>query len=261
MRVKLLLPLVLLLVLYSCKERIDVSLAENANKLVIEGEVHDGPGPYFVKLSRSVNFNNTSNLVPHSPNWVLISDNEGNRDSLLKHADGLYKTTTLQGKVGNTYYLTVNDPSGVYRAESKLNPSPKIDSFYYFFFLTQDNINPTIVINDPINEENFYRYFSRKNGKTAEFQYVVEDRLINGSRWRFSTFREDFKKGDSGEFVFLGIDKANFNYWKILVQNQAVVSGGNESAAPTNPPTNIYGGEVLGYFSAHSRQTLKFKVP
>jgi hypothetical protein len=57
------------------------------------------------------------------------------------------------------------------------------------------------------------------------------------------------------------MDKANFNYWNILIQNQAAVSGGNESASPTNPPTNITGGEVLGYFSAHSRKTKKFIVP
>jgi hypothetical protein len=247
--------------LFSCKERIDIALAEDADKLIIEGEVHDGAGPYYVKLSRSTKFGNSTTFLPHSPSSVFISDNEGNKDSLIKHADGIYKTTAIQGKVGNTYFLTVNDMSGVYTAQSKLNSSPEIDSFYFFLFLTAENLNPTIVINEPINEENYYRYFARKNGKTPEFNYVSDDKLINGSKWRFSAFREDWKKGDSGEFVFLGIDKANFNYWNILVQNQAAVSGGNESAAPTNPPTNISGGEVLGYFSAHSRKTKKFIVP
>lgn len=261
MNLRIFLSLSCVLMMFSCKEKIDVSLNEDVNKLIIEGEVHDGAGPYFVKLSRSTNFGNSVTFLPHTPNSVIITDNEGNRDSLVKHADGIYKTTTLSGKVGNTYFLTVNDKSGTYRAESKLNSSPVIDSFYFFSFLTADNINPTIVINEPFNEENYYRYFARKNGKTAEFNYVSDDKLINGSRWRFSAFREDWKKGDSGEFVFIGMDKANFNYWIILVQNQAAVSGGNESAAPTNPPTNISGGDVLGYFSAHSRKTLKFIVP
>lgn len=261
MNFRLIIPFGFLFALLSCKERIDLSLAENVNKLIIEAEVHDGPGPYYVKLSRSTNFNNTLTYIPHTPNSIIISDNVGNRDSLIKHGDGIYKTTTLQGKVGNTYYLTVNDASGTYSAESKLNSSPPIDSFYFFFFLTQENINPTIVINEPISEENYYRYFIRKNGKAAEFQYVSDDKLINGSKWRFTAFREEYKKGDSGEFVFLGIDKANFKYWNILVQNQAAVSGGNESAAPANPPSNFSGGEVLGYFSAHSRKTRKFIVP
>ena len=250
-----------LVMMFSCKERIDIALAEDVDKLIIEGEVHDGAGPYFVKISRSTNFGNSVTFLPHAPLSVFISDNAGNRDSLVKHADGIYKTTSLQGKVGNTYYLTVNDNSGTYRAESRLNSSPEIDSFYFYYFLTQDNINPTIVIDEPVNEENYYRYFVRKNGKAPEFNYVFDDKLFNGSRWRYTAFREEWKKGDSGEFVFLGIDKANFNYWNILVQNQAAVSGGNESAAPSNPPTNISGGEVLGYFSAHSRKTKRFIVP
>lgn len=261
MKLKNLFFLFALLGIFSCKERIDISLAEDVNKLIIEGEVHDGTGPYYVKVSRSTNFNNQNIFLPHSPNSVFISDNEGNKDSLIKHADGIYKTTSLIGKVGNTYYLTVNDASGTYQAESKLNPSPRIDSFYFFVFLTADNINPTITIKEPADQENYYRYFVRTNGKAPSFNYASDDKLINGSNWRFTAFREDFKKGDSGEFVFLGIDKANFNYWNILIQNQATTAGGNESAAPANPPTNIRGGEVLGYFSAHSRQTYKFKVP
>jgi len=258
---RFLLPLISLVFITSCKERIDVSLAENVNKLIIEGEVNDGVGPYYVKLSRSTNFNNSITYLPHAPISVFISDNAGNRDSLVRHADGIYKTTSLQGKVGNTYYLTVNDASGTYTAESRLNACPEIDSFYFYYFLTQDNINPTIVINEPADQENYYRYFVRKNGKAPEFTYVSDDKLINGSKWRFTAFREEFKKGDSGEIFLIGMDKANFNYWNILVQNQAAVSGGNESAAPTNPPTNIKGGEVLGYFSAHSRKSRKFIVP
>jgi hypothetical protein len=261
MSIKYYLSFLFIVSLFSCKERIDIALAEDVNKLIIEGEVHDGVGPYYVKLSRSTKFGVSTTFLPHTPTSVIITDNEGNKDSLVKHADGIYKTTSIQGKVGNTYFLTVNDNSGIYTAESKLNSSPTIDSFYFFFFLTQENINPTIVVNEPATEENFYRYFVRKNGKTPEFNYVSDDKLINGSKWRFTAFREDFKKGDSGEFVFLGIDKANFNYWNILVQNQAAVSGGNESASPTNPPTNIKGGEVLGYFSAHSRKAKKFIVP
>ena len=261
MSIKYCISFIFIVSLFSCKERIDIALAEDVNKLIIEGEVHDGAGPYYVKLSRSTKFGSSTTFLPHTPNLVIIADNEGNRDSLVKHMDGIYKTTSIQGKVGNTYFLTVNDNSGVYSAESKLNSSPLIDSFYFFFFLTQENINPTIVINEPINEENYYRYFVRKNGRVPEFNYVSDDKLINGSKWRFSAFREVFKKGDSGEFIFLGMDKANFNYWNILIQNQAAVSGGNESASPTNPPTNITGGEVLGYFSAHSRKTKKFIVP
>jgi len=237
-----------------------VELNENTGKIVIEGEVHDGVGPYYVKLSTSTSFSNNNTFTPYTPSSVIISDNEGNRDSLIKYADGIYQTTTLRGKVGNTYYLTVKDNSNTYLAQSTLNSSPNIDSFYLSYFLTAENIYPSIVFNDPVDIQNNYRYFVRKNNQPAEYMYVFDDKLINGTKWRLSAFREKYKVGDSCEFVMLGIDKPNWEYFNILVQNQAVTSGGNENAAPTNPPSNITGGEVLGYFSAHSRKSVKFVI-
>ena len=81
-----------LVMMFSCKERIDIALAEDVDKLIIEGEVHDGAGPYFVKISRSTNFGNSVTFLPHAPLSVFISDNAGNRDSLVKHADGMRET-------------------------------------------------------------------------------------------------------------------------------------------------------------------------
>jgi hypothetical protein len=246
--------------IFSCKEKIELPLNENVNKLVIEAEVHDGAGPYYVKVSKSTVFNSTVTYLPYNVNSILITDNEGNKDSLVKYADGIYKTTTLRGKVGNTYYLTVNDNSTKYTAQSVLNSSPTIDSFYLSYFLTAENVYPSIVFNDPADQQNNYRYFVRINNKAPERMYIFEDKLINGTKWRLAAFREEYKKGDSCEFFMLGIDRPNWIYFNIIVQNQAVVSGGNNNAAPTNPPTNIIGGEVLGYFSAHSRKSVKFVI-
>ncbi|MFY7860691.1 MAG: hypothetical protein ACOVP5_00585, partial [Chitinophagales bacterium] len=56
------------------------------------------------------------------------------------------------------------------------------------------------------------------------------------------------------EFILLSTDKANFEFFNVLIQNQLVTSNGNEQVAPTNPPSNISNG-ALGYFSAHSRRS------
>ncbi len=239
----------------SCKERIDIPLQENINKLVIEGEVHDQAGPYFVKISKSTAFNNNLVFLAHNPNYVVISDNEGNVDTLTKMSDGIYKTNTLVGKVGNTYYLTVNDNGNLHSAQSVLNPCPTIDSAYFYQFLRPENKNPTVKFKDNSTNQDYYRYFSRINRKPAKNMYVFEDILINGTDWRLSTFRDEIKKGDTVEMFLLGIDKANFNYFEVLVQNQAAVTGGNEEAAPNNPSTNI-SGNVLGYFSAHGKKSV-----
>jgi hypothetical protein len=138
-----------------------------------------------------------------------------------------------------------------------LNPAPLIDSIYSSFFLREDNRNVLIRFLDPANETNYYRYFVKVNKRLPENMYVFEDRLINGTTWRLNAFREKYSIGDSVEFIFLGIDKTNFQYFNTINQNSANSAGGNQSAAPTNPTSN-FSGDVLGYFSAHSKKRAKF---
>lgn len=60
MSIKYCISFIFIVSLFSCKERIDIALAEDVNKLIIEGEVHDGAGPYYVKLSRSTKFGSST---------------------------------------------------------------------------------------------------------------------------------------------------------------------------------------------------------
>lgn len=257
---KLLLFLPLFLVI-SCTEEVVLDLANNSNKLVIEGEVTDGVGPYYVRITKSRDFYNPQASVPYDATFVAISDNTGNIDTLVRESEGIYKTTSLSGVVGNTYYLTVADGATIYNASSTLNSTPSIDSIYKWTFFSEENIAVSIIINDPANEQNYYRFFTYNNGNFPKVMYVFEDRLINGAEWSLTAgSEEDYKVGDTVDFVLLGIDKANFDYWEVVTQNQQKEDDGNGSAAPTNPTSNISGGEVLGYFSAHTRQSKKIVI-
>lgn len=243
--------------IFSCKERIELDLKENADKLVIEAEIDDEPGPYKVRISRSATYNSGGDRIPYNVSLITISDNQGTIDTLRKVNDGLYLTNHLQGKIGNTYYLNVIDQGNSYTAVSTLNSVPNIDSIYGSYFLREDNRNVLIRFQDPASQANYYRYYVKINNREPEIMYVFEDRLINGTTWRLNAFREKYEKGDSVEFFLLGIDKANFQYFNVINQNSANTAGGNQSAAPTNPVSNI-SGNVLGYFSAHSKKRAKF---
>lgn len=243
--------------IFSCKERIVLDLQENADKLVIEAEIDDEPGPYIFRTSRSAIYSSAGNPIPYNVSQITISDNQGAIDTLKKIADGVYQTTSIQGKIGNTYYVDIIDQSNTYSAVSKLSPAPSIDSIYGSYFLREENRNVLIRFNDPPNEANYYRYFVKVNNRMPENMYVFEDKLINGTTWRLNAFREKYAVGDSVEFFLLGVDKSNFNYYNIINQNSANSSGGNKNAAPTNPVSN-FSGNVLGYFSAHSKKRAKF---
>lgn len=246
--------------IFSCKEKIELPLESQTPQLVIEGQVHDGVGPYYVQVSMSKAFNSNNTITPINPTLITISDNTGVSDTLTKMKDGFFQTQNLKGDIGKTYYLKVVYDSKTYTAESTLNSVPDIDSAYaWTFILKKDSKIASIKISDPITETNFYRYFIKINNKFPMRQYVFEDKLINGTKWSLSANQDDVKVGDTVEFSLLGIDKANFEYFKVLLQNNTQESNGNTAAAPVNPTSNIVGG-ALGYFSAHSLKTKTFVI-
>ena len=110
-----------ILLIVSCKERIDLDLKDNADKLVIEAEIDNEPGPYKVRISRSATYNSTGDRIPYNVSLITISDNQGTIDTLRKANDGLYLTNHIQGKLGNTYYLNVIDQGNSYSAVSRVS--------------------------------------------------------------------------------------------------------------------------------------------
>jgi len=102
--------------------------------LVVEGLITDENTSYTVKLSRSVQDQDT---VPEviSDAVIYISD-ENAKNSYLKNAgEGLYKTDSIEfrGMIGNTYVLHIQTSDGnIYESEPyKMEAVSDIDNIYY----------------------------------------------------------------------------------------------------------------------------------
>jgi hypothetical protein len=253
---KVVIGLVSVLLLQSCTERINLSLNNSDPKLVIEGEVTDQPGPYYIKCSMSQTYNGSNIYTLINPQWAIISDNTGVVDTLVKYKDGYYQTTKLVGQVGKTYYLKVVHSGVEYTASSTMNAVPEIDStstlklinFYY----------ANAFINDPAGVKNYYRYHIKVNGKSPKNIYPIEDRLFDGKpNYPITANLEQLELGDSIDFSLLAIDKANYDYFVVAQQNNT--NNNNQNAAPANPTSNITNAS-LGYFSAHAIRTKSFKI-
>lgn len=246
--------LFILLLIFSCTEKMDVQLGDHKTNLVIEAEVSDSDSAYAM-FYLSQPFNSNTNPVVVLPDTVLITDDKGNRFDLRPNALNIYKADVL-GKEGTTYYLKVVYNGKEYTSQSTMPQKVSIDSAYSWqFFGTQSNERVLAIrIQDPANQKNFYRYFS----SLSKYKYVFEDKLINGSRFSLNAGRDLVKVGDTTTITLLNIDKNNFEYWNVLIQNGTLSN--NQSAAPADPRSNIQGG-AYGYFSAHSvsKQTIVVK--
>src|SRR5215469_14999141 len=122
----LLLPMV---VLAACKKVIQVDLNSIAPQIVIEGEVTNGPAPYFVKISKTVDFSSSNDFPPVTDAVVQLTDTtNGISDSMIEASPGLYRSIEVGGVPHHTYRLDVAIDGKRYTAVSTMPQPVRLDS-------------------------------------------------------------------------------------------------------------------------------------
>lgn len=247
-----------MVLLSSCEKEIDLKLKDKSGDIVIEGNITDLPGPYYVSVTRSVAFTETNEYPPVTGAEIIITDDFGQHDSLVYHANGLYKTNTLMGLYGHTYTLSVTVEGTTYTATCKMPQWVRLDS------LKQDQIRFGTEVRygvvpfyiDPPELGNYYRFIQFVNGRRDKGYYNFSDNTNNGmvnTRPLYASFEreeDEVKPGDKIELEMQCIDYAVYTYFNALAQ----IEGGGGTTTPANPPTNLSNG-ALGIFSAHTVQT------
>lgn len=247
------------LFLASCTKEIDIDLNDSTPQLVIEGNISDEPGPYTVKLSKTVNFSDPNTYPPVTEALVIISDNTGVTDTLTESDPGTYQTHSITGTQGNTYTLKVVAEGKQYEAVSTMPYKIKLDSIQFDVFDDPGETSVTYSIVplflDPPEVGNNYRFFFSANGVADKSYQVTNDNIGNGSINQQPFFSDDLKfyKGDTVTVTMLCIDVSTYNYYYTL--SQIAESGPGGGAAPSNPPNNISGNKALGIFSAYTTET------
>jgi hypothetical protein len=255
--------LAILLLFTACEKEIDLDLADQSGQIVIEGNVTDQPGPYYVQVTRSVAFTQTNQYPAIAGATVTISDNTGKKDQLVYEGNGRYKTNTLTTTPGNTYTLTVSVDGTTYTAVSKLPQSVPLDSLKQDSIKFGGEVRYAIrpMYTDPASPGNSYRFIISVNGKSNKAYNLNSDNIDNGkvNQRAFPIINDDdleeVNKGDVITVEMHGLDAAIYTYYNAL--SEIVGRGG---VTPANPPSNISGG-ALGRFSAHTvaKKSLVFK--
>jgi hypothetical protein len=248
--------IVLILLFSSCKKVIQLDLNNNTDLLVIDGQVTNVAGPYYVRLNKSVNFNATSSYPPVTNAQVIITDNVNQRDTLKYSGDGFYKTNSLKGFEGRTYFLSVLSDGKNYTAQSIMPTAVKLDSLRLSVTIANDETNYSVVpvYTDPVALGNCYRFLQKINGKLDETYFAFNDNLNNGlpnqRPLRSGDPELKLKVNDQVDIEMQCISLDSYTYYYSLSQQTRNGGGGT---APANPPNNITGG-ALGIFSALTSQ-------
>jgi hypothetical protein len=243
--------------LLSCTKVVNINLNDSAPRIIIEGEISDQRSSCYIRLSKSVNFNEPNTFPPVTGALVTINDDQGNKSELTETSAGYYIAPSYRGAFDRTYTVMVTAEGKTYTASSKMNMPVTID------FIGQDVFNfngfgaPGKIIFvkiqyvDPAGITNYYRFVEIINGKVSDEILVDNDVLRDGNNITQEIFRRDptLNPGDSVTILLEAIDKNVYNYFSQL--NQITENFGGQSATPANPTSNFDNG-AFGYFSAYS---------
>jgi hypothetical protein len=250
--------------LFSCKKIVTLKLNNVPAAIVIQGEVTNQPGPYYVSISRPVDFYADNSFPSVSGAAVVITDNSGQTDSLTEVSPGVYGTHTLQGAPGEQYNLSVTVGGVNYTAVSTMPATVNLDSLTFVANsgFGRKRISAVANFQDPAGVRNYYQFIEYINGaRLTKDLFVFDDRLSDGRYIEYTLFNDStyLQQGDDVEVDLHCIDSAVYKYFF-----QLFTSGGagsfNTSASPANPTSNISNG-AYGYFSAHTVSSKNVFVP
>ncbi|CAA7196535.1 DUF4249 domain-containing protein [Chryseobacterium potabilaquae] len=248
--------LISLLLLTSCQKEIDLDLEDQSRNIVIEGNITDQPGPYFVKITKSVAFTQP-NQYPVIANAVVeVSDNTGQSETLQYMGNGIYQTIDFEGVPGRTYTLKIQAEGKEYTAQSNMPEAVPFEGLEQDSFIiggkTEYELLP--IFTDPPALGNRYLFSISINDKTKKTFQVFSDNINNGMPNQRPLFLPDddddeVKVGDIIHVEMQCIDEKIYTFYSALIELSE--GGADGGITPANPPSNINNG-ALGYFSAHT---------
>jgi len=157
--------------------------------------------------------------------------------------------------VGTEQYVATSTMSPLVRMDSLTDKNRPLNR-------PQDGRDQKVIsvyFQDPAGIPNQYRFIEWVNEVQVNSVFAYDDQLTDGRYVTLELLEQDIDiyAGDTVRVEMQCIDQPMYTYWFALESQQA--NNFNGAAAPANPPTNI-SPETLGYFSAHTTQTLTLIV-
>jgi hypothetical protein len=243
----------------SCTKVIELDLKDAESKITIDGVINNMPGPYTVKVNKSVPFGESSIYPEVADALVVISDDAGTVDTLTYKGNGAYQTSKINGVAGRTYNLNVKANGVEYKATSTMPIGVDLDTLLQQTIQagpqTRKVIFPSYV--DAPTLGNNYHFLLKVNGKLDPAYVLWNDNATNGQVSK-RPIRTNFEinSGDTVEVEMRSYNLASYNYFYTLSLMQSNGPGGGTT--PTNPGSNI-SNNALGIFSAHY-SSIKTKI-
>jgi len=252
--------LLIILTFSSCEQVIDIDLNLADPALVIEGEiVQDSLAKVCLKETTSYFSPETQCHIGNA--LVLVQEDDNVPDTLINLGSGQYQSSTLRGKIGSNYTMTVVYDEIVYEAESnipdapliyKIGSSPLSNMSFPREGMPDTNTTPFMLAAMLYNDLSIDNYFLTQfliNGEivSSPFDLISDQNSQNDTLTVMAMY--NCKKGDTLVVRAYAADQYVYRYFEML--DDILSLNMMESSSPFNPWSNI-SNDALGIFSAMS---------
>ena len=257
------------LIIYSCKEKIDLNLDSSYTRLVVEGAISDEAKVQSVTLSLTSDY--LSNTPSPRVSGALVkiieinpSDQSENVIPLTETKPGLYITQEIhKGITGRLYKVviqnvTIGNKTQDYESYSELlKPSPPIDSLLLKINSSHKKWNISLSFLDNATTHDYYMFNYSRNGvmqtDTISKIAYTSDEYFNGQYLSIERIHRGITNLEYGDTVMEYLSVIPERYYKFLVAANAEAEPDVPLFAgpPANVPGNINNG-ALGFFNVYS---------
>lgn len=263
----------MLFLLTSCEDVIDVELDTAPPRLVVDASINwqkGTDGSYQkVKLTTTTDF--FSNSIPAVSGAIVFITNldSGEVFNFIESntEPGIYECFNFIPILQNEYEITINYNNETFKASEPLIGVPVID------FIEQDVIEAfgtelieiKYYFQDNENEENFYlSRFDSPNYLVPEFS-VDDDRFTQGNLMFGIIIDEELEAGQETTIALHGISEQYFNFMRILLTIAGNGGGGPFEAPPATVRGNIVNQDnfdnfALGYFRLSEQDVVNYTI-
>ncbi|MBR9859912.1 DUF4249 domain-containing protein [bacterium] len=270
---KIILVLTAFIALTACEQLVQIDLPQGAQTIAVDAEISTDLRPWKVFITNTQAYYNQDTVAGVEDAIVVISDDDGNVDTLEHVENGEYRTINSRQCVpGRTYTLDIQHNNTLFSASELCRFQYDIDTFLSFFIpetngFIQKGYYVFEVANEYEPDGDYYLWKIYRNDTMLDGFGLILDEDQNREVSFFNlnidpndiekSIREDsisprpfpfnFKLGDTVEIEQFCINKKYYEFL-IELQNQQNRSGTPFDPPPANPKSNISNG-AFGYFS------------
>ena len=245
--------ILILFVLGSCTEKIELDLENNTPEIIIEGSISNYFDNHRVTITKSQGYYNF-NLPEPVENAVVQIISQLDTFHLFEVSEGVYITGYIKGIPGNTYTLIINTGNHIFTAQSSMPSEPVIDSIKFEKNKNESWGFDVLLYTQEPPEDNYYYWGLMKDYNpviSMDKLRFANDDLINGNYLSgLKVHAIEAEPGSRVTLIMASIPEDYFNYC-LSILKETKYSDSPFEPAPANPETNIKGG-ALGFFHAYS---------